>query len=82
MAGRSAQCYERRPIFSIFSPLGPFPQVFGQVKEWFILELLETIRVLHAVTCPIAFILFYKGSWNGRVFKKMFNLVFEVVWVH
>ena len=41
----SAQSYEKCEIFSIFSCLGPFPQVFGQVKEWFMLQLHKIIRV-------------------------------------
>ena len=47
-------------IFSIFSRLGPFPQVFGQVKEWLMLKLHEMIRVLHVAVCSIAF--FVLGS--------------------
>ena len=41
--------------FWCFSRLGHFPQVFGQVKEWPILELPEMIKVSHAVTCPMDF---------------------------
>ena len=40
---------------SIFRSFGPFPRVYGQVKEWFILELHEMIRVLHVVVFPIDF---------------------------
>ena len=47
-------------IFSIFSRLGPFPQVFGQVKEWLMLKLHEMVRVLHVAVCSIAF--FVLGS--------------------
>ena len=32
-------------FFSVFSHSGLFPQVFGQVKDWPILELPEIIRV-------------------------------------
>ena len=39
----------------IFSHLGPFPDVFGQVSELLILELHENMRVLHAVVPPIDF---------------------------
>ena len=42
-------------FFSIFRRLGLFPQVYGQVKEWFILELHEMIRVFHVVVFPIDF---------------------------
>ena len=30
---KSFQKYEKWPFFSVFSHLGPFSQVFGQVKE-------------------------------------------------
>ena len=36
---------ENAHLFSIFSHLGPFPQVFRQVKEWLILECHEMIKV-------------------------------------
>ena len=42
-------------FFSIFIPLGFYPQVFGQVKEWLIVELREIIRVPHIVACPMNF---------------------------
>ena len=32
-----------------------FPQVFGQVKKWLLLELHGIIRVLLAVACPMDF---------------------------
>ena len=53
-AGRSAQTYEKL-FFIIFRRLGPFPQAFGQVKGWLILELHEMIRVPHVVVCPMDF---------------------------
>ena len=53
----SAQTYGKCPILSIFSRLGPFPQIFGQVKEWLILELCEMIKVpTHIVACPMVFL--------------------------
>ena len=71
-------------FFSVFNRLGPFPQVFRQVKEWLILELHKTIRVPHIVVCSIVFVLFYDRSCQGRVFKVMKNnyfLIFSVVCV-
>ena len=56
--GRSVQSYEKKSFFRVFSRLGPFPQVFRQVKEWLILELHEMIRVSLAVASLIVFILF------------------------
>ena len=41
------------------------------------------IRVLHAVACPIVFLLFYDQVWQGEVLKRMKNdhfLVFLAVW--
>ena len=69
---------------SIFGRLGPLPQVFGQVKEWFMLELSQIIRTSHEFACPIIFIFFDDPDSQGRVFKIMKNdcfLVFLAVWV-
>ena len=44
-------------ILANFSCLCHFPQVFGQVKEWLILELHEMIRMPHVVAYPKVFIL-------------------------
>ena len=71
-------------IFSLFGRLGPFPQVFGQVKEYLMIELHKIIRFSHVVACPIVFILFYERSRQGRVFKVMKNdefLVLLAIWV-
>ena len=46
---------------------------FGQVKRWFILQVHKIIRVSHAVTFPIVFILFYDRDGQGGVFKVMKN---------
>ena len=84
LPGRSVQNYEKWSFFSVFSRLGSFPWVFGQVKEWPIFELYETIRVPHIVARPFVFILSYERSCQGRVFKIMKNdhfLVFLSVWV-
>ena len=60
-------------FFLFFYRFGLFPQVFGQVNEWPILESHKMISVLHAVACPIVFILFYGQDWQGGVFKIMKN---------
>ena len=40
--------------FLLFLPvLGPFPQVFGQVNEWLVLELQEMRKVSYVVSCPL-----------------------------
>ena len=54
------------------------------MREWPILGLHETIRVLYAVVCPIVFILFYNRDVEEGVLKHMKNdhlLVFLAVWV-
>ena len=60
LAGRNAQTYENWSFFSIFSRLGPFPQVFGQVKGWLMLEFQKMRRVSHEVAFSIFFILWAK----------------------
>ena len=67
-----------------FSAWAPFPQVFGQVKEWSILKLNEIITVLDLVACPIIFVLFSDRDWQGGMLKVMKNdhfLVLLAVWV-
>ena len=69
---------------SIFSRLDSFPQVFGQVKEWLMLDLHEIIRVPHVVACPMDCHLPCDGGQQGGVLKFMKNdhvLVFLAVWV-
>ena len=46
-------------ILSMFRRLGCFPQVFGQVEMWLIIELRKIIRVSHAVACPICIYIFF-----------------------
>ena len=58
---------------SIFGRLGPLPEAFGQVKEWFMLELRQIIRTSHEFARPIIFIFFDDPDWQGRVFKIMKN---------
>ena len=63
-------------LFSIFSRLVPFPQVFGQVKEWLMLDLHEMIRLLHVVACPVVSILVSDRDGQARVFKVMRMIIF------
>ena len=58
LAGKSAQIYDKLSFFSIFSRLCAFPQVFGQVNEWPIVEFQEMIIMSHLVARPIVFTLF------------------------
>ena len=44
-------------FFCIFTRFGLFPQFFGQLMEWPILELHEMIRVLRVVACPVGFMI-------------------------
>ena len=44
-------------FFNIFSRLGRFIQVFGQLKEWLILELHNMIKLAPILACPIVLIL-------------------------
>ena len=66
-------------FFSIFSRLGPFPQVFGQVKRRFMLKLHKIIRVSHVVASSIVFILFCERSWQN--FEKWSFYSVLSVWV-
>ena len=61
---------------SVFSPLGPFSQVFGKVKEWLILELHEMIRVLHTVVCPMGFNFLCDRAQQGGVLKLAKMIIF------
>ena len=45
-------------ILSIFRRLGRFPQVFGKVKGWLMLELHKFIRTSDVVMFPITFFCF------------------------
>ena len=58
LAGRSALTYERFFFFSIFSRFGQFPEIFEQVKKWFMLELHGMIIVPHVVARLMDFNLF------------------------
>ena len=58
LAGRSVHSYEKWSFVNIVSRFCPFPQVFGHVNDWSILEVHEIIRVLHVVACSVVFVLF------------------------
>ena len=69
-------------FLNIFISFGLFPQVFGHVNEWPILEFHEMIKVSRLVVCPIVFILFDDREWQGAVLKLRKNdhyLVFLAV---
>ena len=55
--------YEKWSFVSIFCCLVPFPQVFGQVKMWLMLELQKIIRMSHAVSFSIVSPRFYERGW-------------------
>ena len=55
LAGRSIESYGKPYFFSIFERLGPFPHIFGKLKEWLILGLHEMIKVPHLVAWPLDF---------------------------
>ena len=71
--GGLLQLIKNDNFLSIFSRFGPFLKVFGQVKEWLILELHKIIRVPHVVAPPIVFVLFYGRDWKGYLFKVRKN---------
>ena len=75
----SAQTYGKCPILSIFSRLGPFPQIFGQVKEWLILELCEMIKVpTHIVACPMVFLFWRIEDLRiAESYVKSFSSMFD-----
>ena len=84
LAERSVQSYEEWSFLNIFSCFGPFPQVLGQVKEYFLLELHEMIRVSHAVVCTMGFNLLFDRGQQGGGLKPTKNNNFQVfltVWV-
>ena len=68
-------------LLNVFISYGNFPQVFGQVNDWSILELDEIIRVLHMVAWANVFILFYVQDWERRIFKVTKNDNFLSIFV-
>ena len=48
-----------------------FPQVFGQVKKWLLLELHGMVRVLLAVACTMDFNLLFDRGHQLRVLKML-----------
>ena len=85
LAGRSAQTYERYSVSSIFSRLGPFPHVFGQVKCLLMLKLHKIKYMAHIVACHILF--FYIILWtrlagtSAQSYEQCSGLVLLAVWV-
>ena len=70
--------------FNIFSRLGFFPHVFGQVKEWLMLKFHKIRKVSLVFACPVVFLWFYeRGGQKGvlKVMKGNHFLVFLAVWV-
>ena len=57
----------------MFSSLGPYSQVLGQMMEWLKLELNKLKRLSSVVTFAVVFSLFYKQGWQGGVFKIIKN---------
>lgn len=71
-------------FFSISSRFGQFPEIFGQVKEWFMLELHGMIIVPHVVACLMDFNLFSDRVQQPGVLKPTKNDHFQIfltVWV-
>ena len=56
-------------VFLVFLAVWFFPQVFGQVNDWPILEVYEMITVLHVVASPIVFIYFMVGIGRKECLK-------------
>ena len=55
-----------------------FLQVFGQVKEWLMLELHKIIRMSQVVLWSIVSPWFYERGWQGIVLKVLENNYFSV----
>ena len=75
MGGRSVQSYDNWSLFSAFSHLGRSSQVFGKVKEWFILEVREMIKVLHLVACAMGFNLLCDRVHQGGMLKLVKKMI-------
>ena len=58
LARTIAKIFQKWWFLGIFSRLGYFAPVFGQVEEWFILELLKMIKTRHVVAYPMVFLSF------------------------
>ena len=69
--GRVLKIIKSDHFFSIFNCLGPFLQVFGQVKEWLMLKFHKIRRVSHLFAYPIVLLLFYEREGQGGVLKVM-----------
>lgn len=71
-------------FFSIFSRFGQFPEIFGQVKKWFMLELHGMIIVPHVVACLMDFNLFSDRVQQPGVLRPTKNDHFQIflaVWI-
>ena len=80
---KSAQTWEKWSIISIFCHLCPFPQVFGQVKEWLILELYEMIRVWHIRAWPVVlfcFVILVDKEECSNIWKMVSFKDFRTLW--
>ena len=78
LAGRSVQSYKEWAFFSIFSRLGLYPQVFGQVKKWLIVGFREIGQVPHIVACLIDFNLRCDRGQQDGVLKPKKIFIFSI----
>ena len=72
---------KKKSFLGIFSRLGFFHSVFGQVRVWFISELHEMMKVSHIVAFPIVFLYFLIGMedcWN--LWKMILFKCFLPLW--
>ena len=66
-------------FFSISSRFGQFLEIFGQVKEWFMLELHGMIIVPHVAACLMDFNLFSDRVQQPGVLRPTKN-IFRYFW--
>ena len=69
------------PISIIFSRLGLFQQISGQVKEWLILEFHEIIKKSHIFAYSIVSIMLCDLVRHGGVFKHITMVNFKYFWL-
>ena len=62
-------------IFGILSRLGHFPQVFGQVKDWLVLQFNEMIKVPNAVAFPMDFNLLCYREVSREEYKNKRKMI-------
>ena len=75
LARRSVQNYKNSSFFGIFSRLSHFPQVFGQVKEWLILELHGMIKVPNAVGSSVDFNLLCCPEISREEYSNLWKMI-------